>query len=470
MFLIKNQHTWPFASLLLGLIMLTTGYFSFYAATQAERILSQQALDSGLFELEKPYYLSFYARNARLDIEQSETHLAQLKGLSQLSNAQQAWAILQDRAFFHYMTHEAPKFIPDHDYAFWIFEREEIEAQLHSLHPRFHFGLTPESPSVSQLFSKVFVNTNSLFYTAGSILLLILLMLNERFLRRIDWAFWAFTCVGLSSLLELLVSNTASAPLTGPAAWLSAQLFLCALLLNEALGKARFRKHTLVWGITLLLWGLLAIFQYYILQKSLVFLATQLAIIPCLILILRCRTYLFGDHFARDGARFDSPEDSDSYQYRHELAKAFKTLEDFDFETARDQFEQLSEHYPNDLKINRQFFQLCDLAYSPSMYTVACNRFALALSAQLNRPDAMRLLRSLEHHPKDENLTPSYTILVRLFLNVGELQPAEKCFTLMRLARSPSDLLSEAAHLIQSELRRRGELHKVPHYDQFKAA
>ena len=160
-------------------------------------------------------------------------------------------------------------------------------------------------------------------------------------------------------------------------------------------------------------------------------------------------------------------ESSDDSEYRQDLADAFEALESFDFVQARSRFSKLCERFPNDRTAAQQDKQLNDYI----------EHYADTLILQKDYSRAMSLLKQLQQitlaEGADRNLTAnyetSYTKLLNLFLNSGQLKAAEQCFSLLYQTSPNHNLVNEAGYLLHSAFEKQGLREKAQQFARYSA-
>lgn len=425
-----------------------------------------------LLQQEKLLYQDFYYK--RLAIEQRGTQ-SQLDSIKQAIANQEHKAlskiILTDRSFRIFLTQKAPIYFSATQKQQWIEHNKALSLKLHTL-SEYRFAIIPElfitRPAITNLFTHIFVDTNSLNFLSNIVLFLLLAIFIERLIKRRLFCTLLLVSSLAFSCLYLFIGSSFSAPLTA----LNGTIYLMAALCLSYFLKHHYRikcqRSNLYLFLALSLLTSKIILDIYSNIFSDDFLISL--IIICLCGVLASWFYLqFNDS---DTALLNTEGNNTEHlpsHARQKYSEAFLGLSRFNFEYARTLLRRLRESYPNSLNILESSYYLEKLQPDEAnFWSLAQIRIEHCLVTQ-DYKGMLAIFHDIQKAaPKrqsaSKHISPEhYLKMLVIFIQHGDIVKAEHAFMFLELAGDPY-LVKDACKLLIDIFSKKHNLKKQSHY------
>lgn len=447
----------------LALILLNVLVFTLYQSDDEELI--RGALDTyqqeQLLELEVPVYENYLRRQANL--HGNDDALEQLDAIREAAEEGQdlmlSFVLLQDRDFYAYARENGDRYWQPEDRTRWQQAREQIQSRYLDHLSSLRFGLKPYDVQAADLVVYQFLHGGWGHLIGNMIILFLLGFTVEQALGGPRYILAYLLCGVASGLLFALVEGFDGPPLVGASGSISGLMGMYIAIY----GRQRIRFFYFVGFyfnylrapalLMLPVWAIKEIWDYFMVEGSSVAYMAHLGGL----LAGAGMVGLFGRSWLQVRKTFhEAPEDEQEAQFRRAYAMAMGSLERFQFQQARLQFEALWRQYPERSVLLEHLYQLAKLRPQEPEYQVRC-REMLELALRQNRFN--QVVEVWEEHQKlASDAFPlgaaDHNRVLFMALREGDMKTAEKAFARLQ-ACGEALLIEEARRLMVAEMDKR---------------
>ena len=459
---------------ILGLILALITCVVFYLSHSHDQKVWQQLFiyhSNHLLKTEAPLYEDFY--NKRLSIEKvgSEKELASIQEAIKSKHKEQLSAfILSDRSFRIFLEKKAPIYFSPNERTYWLTHNKIVAQTLESLYA-YQLGLIPErfitSPKIANLLSYIFIDEQIINVLSNLILLLLLCIIIERYVKRAYLAGFIISFSLVYASLYLSIADSFSKPLFG----LNGLIYILSALITsifiQTYFKTRFHRKKLYLIIGTLLICLKIACDVFFQTMSV---AGLYALLPLCILGLIFASILYQFACRNIGVttvQTTLPALSESTRADYE--EALKGLSRFNFKYARQKLRLLIEEEPSSQRIMESSYHLEKLSPEDSIFgQLAQSRIDDALIRQ-DYLTVRSIFQDIQRSAPTRNAAKKhisadyYLKMLVLFLQHNDFEKAEHVFMFLELA-GQKILVQEACKLLIESFTDKQLLKKKTHY------
>ena len=449
----------PFLSLLISLSMLLA-YFQ--ATTQDEKqwqVISK-IYQQTLIRIEAPIYLDFISRQLSIKGQDDEEELATLQSyLSAKDKLPLIKRALSDQKFLQYMKREGKVFLDLQTLSNWNEARETIQPYYQALSAQ-RFALKPDQFRLSKLFTHAFVTPAGWVFVLGILAFGLISALFEIRLGRFKLTFYLMLTSITSTIGFMALGSEDQQLYQGSLGFLYGLGLPLAFFhyLTSKHNKAKPSHEPLATVIVCLLLIVLCSFLNGI--------YLSLGIAHYCAYILSGLLSLLALHTALKIEAQDVPDllsqtpKAQIWEYRAELAKALEFVSRFEFNSARQCLNALSNKYPDSRAILEQRYHLAKFQPDDERYWHHARRL---IDLSVERQDYLRIKRLFADIQKNaaskqraqDSLEPEhYHKMMMVFIHHNDLPKAEQTFLFLELG-GDQHIICDACQLLIEEFRTR---------------